>query len=94
MPKPIVVMYMPEQLDFGSGLRVNTFELAAAFNGEKTQFHIDASLYKDYLWFCFPKDIQTFEIKVYHPRSFSKLQYSKLEALIKKEMAKLKELTQ
>lgn len=78
-PKPIVVVYLPENIT-DSGMRSSwdiCGDLARSFEKDKA----------DYYWFFFPHhELHTPEIKVFHIKDFTPIQYEELKKMIEEKI--------
>lgn len=92
MPKPIVIIYFPDQFVAGGSGRRWIYEYMRYLNGEEpnesAKVHWPQSDYwKDYYWFCFYKnDIQEPEFKIFHEKDFTEIQYNELKELINQSL--------
>jgi len=81
-PKPICVVYLPENINIGRAERPNWSvcrELMDKWSEEKP----------DYYWFVLPDlDAQKIEFKVFYEKDFTEIQYEKLKILINNQIEK------
>lgn len=92
MPKPIAVLYLPT--DEYLGPYNKTGYLMSAFNGCHHEITMPDAFY-DYLWFVFVnEELNTPDLKVFHEKDFTEIQYSELKAMLEEELSKLKNIQQ
>lgn len=89
--QPICVMYFPRYYSFRGDRLVDPLHLMKELNGWG-DIHRDAKdPIRGYIWWCFFKEnITEPELKVFHPKNFTKVQYEELKQLVLTEIDKLK----
>lgn len=76
MPKPIVVIYWPE--NEGS----NADKVMSILNGWDDN-ESAGDYWKEYYWFCFPKrNICEPEFQVFHEKDFTDIQFEELKKMV------------
>ena|ERR1044071_10163837 len=94
-PKPIVVIYLPENFSIDGQMEDGPMKLMRALNnnfGDKGDDRIIYSDYwKDYYWFAFTKyDIDAPEFKVFHPKDFTDIQFQELKDMVLADLEAMK----
>ena len=92
--KPIVVIYLPENISFGGGKSFPPMELMKALNGN-FGYPDDKIMYNDYwkqyYWFCFyDYEIQTPRFEVFYSKDFTEIEYAELKKIIEDAIEKQK----
>lgn len=96
-PKPIVVIYLPENYSVDGRDREDApMELMKALNGnfgnnvESDRIYPD--YWKEYYWFCFTKYgmIDAPEFKVFHPKDFTDIQFQELKDMVMADLEEMK----
>jgi hypothetical protein len=95
MPKPICIIYFPENTIDGAGEGNWIYEYMRYLNGEQSngneKWEDRKDYWSDYYWFCFYKyDIQEPQIQVFHEKDFTEIQYKELKQLIISHLPKQK----
>lgn len=88
MPKPIVVLYLPNSEYFGP--TISPWELMAQFNGHDDRIKMAQGFY-DYLWFVFvDHELSAPSIQVFHEKDYTKEQYDDLKKMLEEGINSLK----
>lgn len=94
--KSIAVLYLPKEYTehYGNKRNIGPGEYMAALNGgygDKSDNRIQHTDYwKDYYWLVFVDyEIERPELKVFHPKDFTDIQYKELEAMVLKSLEEL-----
>lgn len=88
MPKPIVVLYLPNSEYFGPG--ISAMHVMAGFNGHDDRIKMAEGFY-DYLWFVFvDNELSAPELKVFHEKDYTKEQYEDLKKMLEEGISSLK----
>jgi hypothetical protein len=76
-------MYFPHEFSWGkSGFIIDPFELMSELNGWK-DYIVRSDDVANYFWLCFYKaSIKEPEIKVFHEKDFTPIQYEELKKMI------------
>lgn len=86
MPKPIVVLYLPDAHHFGP----DPGELMSAFNDNHNEIKM-APMFYDYLWFVFVnEELVAPELKVFHEKDYTEAQYDELKSMLEEGIKSLK----
>lgn len=94
-PKPIVVIYFPDNFYIGNGENAATLMMKALngnFGGndnlsDKIKY---TDYWNQYYWFCFEKrDIESPEFQVFHPKDFTYIQFDEMKKMIAEAMEDL-----
>lgn len=94
-PKPIVVIYIPENFSVNGDMKDSPMQLMRVLNnnfGDGGDNRIVYSDYwKDYYWFAFTKyDIEAPEFKVFHPKDFTDIQFNELKDMLLADLEAMK----
>jgi hypothetical protein len=88
MPKPIVVLYLPDNDYFGP--ETSPMDLMAVFNYDGGRIKMPPMFY-DYLWFVFVnREIVAPELKVFHEKDYTQIQYDDLRKMLEEGILYLK----
>lgn len=88
MAKPIAVLYLPRYDYYGPS--ADTTTLTRAFNGYDDHIKMPDS-FSDYLWFVFENgELVAPELKVFHEKDFTEMQYEELKTMIETSINELK----
>jgi hypothetical protein len=83
MAKPIALMYWPIEMDMGNGSTLGAGQMMGILNGLDDKYKADL-IFQDYLWLVVPKpNISEPELKVFHEKDFTDIQYEELKAMVK-----------
>ena len=88
MPKPIVVLYLPNSEYFGPG--ISEMHLMAGFNGHDDRIKMAEGFY-DYLWFVFVDEASDVpRLHVFHEKDYTEMQYNDLYKMLQEGVNSLK----
>ncbi|MES2382818.1 MAG: hypothetical protein V4538_17355 [Bacteroidota bacterium] len=90
--KPICVIYFPDL--FEAQNRQWIYEYMRYLNGEQSdgsnKWDDRKDYWSNYYWFCFYKqDITEPELKVFHPKDFTDIQFQELKDMVLTELEKI-----
>jgi len=81
MPKPIVVIYFPDNFYLGPN-DASPASIMHVFNGDHPRIEPHPAML-DYLWFCFSKyGIDAPEFQVFHPKDFTEIEFNDLKQIV------------
>jgi len=88
MPKPIVVLYIPEADFFSPDMPPS--ELMAMFNDNHDRIKMPEAFY-GYLWFVFvDRELRTPDLRVFHEKDYTETQYEELKTMLEEGINSLK----
>jgi hypothetical protein len=91
MPKPIVVMYIPEYFELGNGNRDAANELMTIFNGWDNDKYKTSDYWSDYYWLVFKKHgIDAPELEVFYEKDFTEIKFQELKELVLQNIQEIK----